>query len=100
MSRKRPWLVAGCLLVLPVALNGQVRDVDREGDAPEPQAAVAPEKEAFATRVDGGAVEIDGRLDEQAWALATPISDFVQREPTEGTAPTQRTEVRFLYDDN
>jgi len=41
---------------------------------------------------------IDGVLDEPAWQTATPISDFVQAEPVEGSAPTERTEVRLLYD--
>ncbi len=41
---------------------------------------------------------IDGRLDDAAWALATPISGFVQREPTEGTPVSERTEVRILMD--
>jgi hypothetical protein len=45
-----------------------------------------------------GPVAIDGRLDEAAWAAATPISDFTQSEPHEGQAPTQRTEIRILYD--
>jgi len=45
-----------------------------------------------------GSIELDGRLDEAAWQAATPISGFHQKEPEEGVAPTQRTEVRFLYD--
>ncbi len=42
---------------------------------------------------------LDGRLDDPAWALATPITDFVQRDPVEGAAPSERTEVRFVYTD-
>ncbi|HEX6598681.1 MAG TPA: DUF5916 domain-containing protein [Gemmatimonadaceae bacterium] len=45
-----------------------------------------------------GPVTIDGKLDEAAWAAATPISNFTQAEPHEGQAPTQRTEIRILYD--
>jgi hypothetical protein len=45
-----------------------------------------------------GPVSIDGRLDEAAWAAATPISNFTQSEPHEGQSPTQRTEIRVLYD--
>jgi len=45
-----------------------------------------------------GAIEVDGRLDEPGWRAAAPITDFHQKEPVEGVAPTQRTEVRFLYD--
>ena len=26
-------------------------------------------------------IDIDGKLDEPAWATATPVSDFIQRDP-------------------
>jgi len=42
---------------------------------------------------------IDGRLDDDCWILAPLAGPFTQRDPDEGQAPTQRTEVRFLYDD-
>jgi hypothetical protein len=44
------------------------------------------------------AVKLDGEFSETAWELATPIEAFVQRDPQEGAAPSQRTEVRVLYD--
>ena len=44
-------------------------------------------------------IKLDGRLDEAAWRLATPIADFTQRDPVEGARATERTEVSFLYDD-
>lgn len=43
-----------------------------------------------------GALRIDGRLDEEAWTLATPHSDFIQRDPKEGEPASERTEVRVL----
>jgi hypothetical protein len=44
-------------------------------------------------------IVLDGRLDEAAWQAATPAVDFTQAQPNEGQPATQRTEVRFLYDD-
>jgi hypothetical protein len=41
---------------------------------------------------------LDGTLDDPLWLRATPISNFRQREPYEGRTPTERTEVRVLYD--
>src|SRR5262245_55434330 len=41
---------------------------------------------------------IDGRLDDESWATATPVSEFTQVDPDEGKPATERTEVRFLYD--
>ncbi len=41
---------------------------------------------------------IDGRLDETVWQAAdiVPLAGFVQREPREGAAVSERTEVRVL----
>src|SRR5437016_1914535 len=47
-----------------------------------------------------GPITLDGRLDEPAWAAATPVTQFTQQKPVEGAAPTEKTEVRFLYDDD
>jgi hypothetical protein len=51
---------------------------------------------AKAVRVDR-APKMDGTLDDPLWRQATPISNFLQREPFEGQPPTERTEVRILY---
>lgn len=55
-------------------------------------------KQAFAQRLQLNAPRIDGRLDDPAWRGAPWIRDFVQKEPVEGTAPAESTEVAFLYD--
>src|SRR5712692_2217945 len=44
------------------------------------------------------AVRINGTLGDAVWERATPVADFVQREPNEGAAPSQRTEFRVAYD--
>ena len=43
---------------------------------------------------------IDGNIDDDAWNNATLLDDFLQFEPYNLIAPTVRTEVRVLYDDN
>ena len=60
----------------------------------------AGSRQATAVRVDEGAIQLDGELNEQAWQRATPITDFVQKEPTEGAPPSERMEVRFVFDAN
>lgn len=47
-------------------------------------------------RVDS-APALDGKLDEPIWDRATIISDFLQRVPVEGSAPTERTDVSVVY---
>ncbi len=43
---------------------------------------------------------IDGVLDEAVWAGAPVIDSFRQVDPIEGADPSQRTEVRLLYDED
>lgn len=40
---------------------------------------------------------LDGTLADSLWNLASPVSDFQQREPNSGMAATEKTEVRILY---
>lgn len=56
-------------------------------------------KQAVAVRLVEGAIRLDGRLDEDAWGDAPPITDFVQRQPDEGQPPTDSMDVRIAYDD-
>jgi hypothetical protein len=44
-------------------------------------------------------IEIDGKLNEPAWAAAVPSGDFMQSYPKVGAKPIDPTEVRVLYDD-
>jgi hypothetical protein len=54
-----------------------------------------------AMRLDPSAtIDLDGRLDESLWAQAVPISDFTQQDPREGAEPSERTEIRVVYDDD
>src|SRR5690242_17207425 len=45
-------------------------------------------------------ISLDGRLEEPSWKLAIPATDFIQQRPHPGELATQRTEARFIYDDN
>jgi len=54
--------------------------------------------EMRAFRVEGE-LSIDGRLDEEAWRRAEPITDFFQRETFEGMPATEPTHVSLLFDD-
>jgi len=43
-----------------------------------------------------GTIQLDGVLDEPAWAETSPAAPLTQRDPDEGAAPTERTEIRVL----
>ncbi len=86
------------LLAAPIALSAQSSSLVRQSPTapasqndPRPSVTATPRREA---------VTIDGKLDEAAWASATPITGFHQSVPDEAKEPTQRTEVRILYDAN
>ena len=65
--------------------------------APTPARGATP-RLAVAARRDGS-VQLDGRLDEPAWAAAAPQGGFWQREPDPGAPPRFDTEFRVLYDE-
>ena len=61
---------------------------------PDPAVAVAVAVPATASRVADGTAG----LNEETWQTVPAVADFVQREPAEGGAPSQRTEFRIAYD--
>jgi len=45
-------------------------------------------------------IRIDGRLDDAAYRDVAPLTKFIQQEPEEGAAVTERTEAWVLFDDD
>ncbi|HEY6509719.1 MAG TPA: sugar-binding protein, partial [Vicinamibacterales bacterium] len=82
-------------LVASILLAGGLTAV---ASAPAAAADPEPSTRHTATRATA-AIHLDGDLSDAAWAEATAMTDFVQREPTEGAPPTHRTEARVLFDD-
>jgi hypothetical protein len=50
----------------------------------------------MATAVEG--IRVDGVLDEGEWLRSTPIGPLLQRDPVEGSAASEATEVRVAFD--
>ena len=63
-----------------------------------PAASIDSDRTAEAVRTDSP-IRCDGLLDESVWQSAPVLDSFTQRFPDEGVPATQRTELRFLYDD-
>lgn len=80
---------AGWLLVIMLLLPVLVRAHEEQKN---------PDKVIYAVRTQEHIV-VDGVLNDPAWAYASPISDFIQRDPVEGDAPTESTYVQIVYDD-
>src|SRR5207249_10958726 len=86
---------------------GLLRSMPTAAGAQQIPAAAAAErafadkqgKELHALRLAGSPPKIDGHLDDEPWKLAEAIDDFVQVDPDNMTAPTERTTVQVAYDD-
>jgi hypothetical protein len=61
-------------------------------------AKTAPDSRLASASPAAEPIRIDGALDDAAWTAARPIASFVQRDPSEGSAPTHRTEARVAFD--
>jgi hypothetical protein len=86
---RHPTLVAVLLLAASAA------------DARASQGPLTSNSQAETRAVEAVRIEhppkLDGTLDDPLWESAHPITDFHQREPYEGQAPTEKTEVHILY---
>ncbi|MFL5382223.1 MAG: DUF5916 domain-containing protein [Longimicrobiaceae bacterium] len=93
--------ILGLLLAAaPAAAAAQQTPPPAPPPTPPAAPAPAPARRAAAVRISGRAPEVDGRLDDAAWAAAPVLSGLTQKDPKEGEPATERTEVRFLYDDH
>ena len=79
-----------CLVPVVPALAQSV-DIDHE--------AVRAARVVTAVRI-AERIMLDGRLDEAVWAQAPLALDFFQKLPNNGAPASERTEARFLYDDD
>ncbi len=59
----------------------------------------APGVRITAVKVDQGPA-LDGRLDDLVWQQAAPFTGFKMVFPTPGSEPSERTELRVVYDQN
>ncbi|MEL7221056.1 MAG: DUF5916 domain-containing protein [Bacteroidota bacterium] len=63
------------------------------------QTELNPDKKEVAASFTKIPPLIDGILDEPAWMTAPSADGFVQNRPNPGEAPSQKSDVRILYDD-
>ena len=88
----KPWATVGILVVL-----ASPSFVARAQTTPPDSSPSRASRVAHALAVSTAPV-IDGRLTEDVWRDAEPLSGFLQRELHEGEPVTERTEVRLLTD--
>ena len=64
-----------------------------------PIISIGQSKSLVALRIEEK-INIDGFAEEKSWKSADIATGFIERNPTEGNPPQQKTEVQILYDDN
>ncbi len=64
-----------------------------------PSISIGQSKSLVALRIEEK-INIDGFAEEKSWNSAEIATGFIERNPTEGNPPQQKTEVQILYDDN
>ena len=91
-------LVALLASATPLAAqkSAQVQPASRSEDTRNPY----ERKTLHAVRLAGAKPAIDGKLDDAIWQQAPAGTDFVQTKPNPGQPATDRTEIRFAYDDD
>ena len=105
-GRRAAVLLSVCLLAVPAAAQQAGGDEqtgsgaggtltlggDSQSQTPSEPYSVEPTRTARPPR-------LDGVLNEEGWVNAAVIDEFIQQEPSEGDAATERTVVRLMYDD-
>lgn len=96
MGSERCRTLAAVMVVACLCGAGRAALAAPPGDAGRERRAVVDAQAVSAATP----IVIDGRFDEPVWRQAPVIGEFVQREPAEGAAPSERTEARFAFDDD
>ncbi len=76
---------------LPFLTNAQPPDISNKN--------LSLKKTYFTKPIEGDVPAIDGVLDDPIWETVAWGGDFIQYQPYEGEAPTQKTGFKILYDE-
>jgi hypothetical protein len=82
---------------IPASPSINQRDAD---DRPQARKVASHDRRGLrlrATRIPDGAIKIDGRVDEAAWAEVPLLPELIQQSPVFGAAATHPTEIRAAY---
>src|SRR5258706_4097265 len=91
------------MLALSITLSSVAAKAQQASTSINPQQASSPSPTPLSQDSKGprrvhtirttDAIKINAMLDEPAWSLAQPATDFLQQQPNEGAPASERTEV-------
>src|SRR5207249_2905338 len=103
LERFQALLLALTMTPLLIVAQAQQTSTTDKTQSTSAKPAQDPQKSPEGRRIQAvrvaDTIKIDGLLDEPAWSLAQPATEFLQQQPTEGAPASERTEVRVLFDD-
>src|SRR5438477_2616506 len=103
LERFQALLLALTMTPLLIVAQAQQTSTTDKTQSTSAMPAQDPQKSPEGRRIQAvrvaDTIKIDGLLDEPAWSLAQPATDFRQQRPDESAPATERTEVRVLFDD-
>jgi len=86
-------------MLIALGLGQAAAAIEPSPIVPESKGTFRGRPTVAAVRV-GQAPGIDGYLGDDAWRLAKPAGEFLQKSPNENIPHSQHTEFRVVYDDN
>ena len=86
------------LTILLTALTAGLSSAQQPANRSAPNHDAAAPR-ATATRLTG-TINLDGSLSEPQWRTAQPIGGLTQLDPQEGKPSSERSDIRFMYDDD
>src|SRR5258705_5180821 len=103
LKRFRALVVALTIILFSIVAHGQQNSTTDKTQSTSAKPVQSPSQSSGERRIQAvritEALKIDGLLDEASWSSAQPATDFLEQQPTEGAAASERTEVRVLFDD-
>ena len=103
LERFQALLLALTMTPLLIVAQAQQTSTTDKTQSTSAKPAQDPQKSPEGRRIQAvrvaDTIKIDGLLDEPAWSLAQPATEFLQQQPSEGASASERTEVRVLFDD-
>jgi hypothetical protein len=99
-------LIRGTIFFITVVLStlcgsgsSQERRANEVSEEPDRHGRIYPPRIYTTMKLAAAPPVIDGRLDDDAWQEGEWAGDYKQQIPTEGAEPSQRTEIKILYDE-
>jgi hypothetical protein len=87
-------------LVVPVVAAAQSIEILGPPPPAAPEVFAKDERGRITIRATRATIDVDGNLDEEIYGRVPAIDHFVQQEPDEGAAATEKTLAWLFYDDH